>query len=319
MVSFNDGTWAVVDPEGRFDTNNLEEIRGLHWIFPDDPFRPLSPETFMRDYYEPRLLPRAFAREPFKPVRPLSELNRVQPSVRISSVTHGGESGVAQVTVEVAAAEGRFGRESGGRLFRTGVYDVRLFRDGQLVGRWPEPADGDDAKPEPDPTNPEDMVAWQDANRVRLDALGKATRTFPVRLPRRRAQRWSLRRTRSTRIGSRAPPPPPRTRFPGGVPEAKPRAYVVAFGAAGFSDPAWDLSFAAADARLAATRAGQAARCGRADYEVVPILLATDRGAAGASARPGEATATAAHLKAVLDRLAGRPVDMASPGRHPGL
>ena len=29
-----------------------------HWVFPDDPFRALAPEIFLRDYYEPRLLPR---------------------------------------------------------------------------------------------------------------------------------------------------------------------------------------------------------------------------------------------------------------------
>jgi hypothetical protein len=58
LISFRDGSWIVVDPEGRFDTNNLEEIQGLHWIMPDDPFKPLPVEIFMREYYEPRLLPR---------------------------------------------------------------------------------------------------------------------------------------------------------------------------------------------------------------------------------------------------------------------
>src|SRR5262249_48265015 len=47
LISFRDGTWVVVDSEGRFDTNNLEEIRGLHWIMPDDPLKPLPLEIFM--------------------------------------------------------------------------------------------------------------------------------------------------------------------------------------------------------------------------------------------------------------------------------
>ena len=35
MVSFKDGSWAVVDPEGRFDTNNPDGSAPLHWIAPD--------------------------------------------------------------------------------------------------------------------------------------------------------------------------------------------------------------------------------------------------------------------------------------------
>lgn len=49
LIAFADGNWAVVDPEGRFDTNALDGV-GLHWIMPDDPFTPLPLEVFMRDY-----------------------------------------------------------------------------------------------------------------------------------------------------------------------------------------------------------------------------------------------------------------------------
>ena len=56
LISFRDGNWAVVDREGRFDAANLDEVKGDHWVMPDDPFTPLPPEIFMRDYYEPRLL-----------------------------------------------------------------------------------------------------------------------------------------------------------------------------------------------------------------------------------------------------------------------
>src|SRR5262249_50208931 len=44
LTSFPDGTWIVVDPQGRFDTNNLDDIQGLHWVLDDDPMHPLSPE-----------------------------------------------------------------------------------------------------------------------------------------------------------------------------------------------------------------------------------------------------------------------------------
>jgi WD40 repeat protein len=32
LVHFKDGSWAVVDPEGRFDANSLEHHEGLHWL-----------------------------------------------------------------------------------------------------------------------------------------------------------------------------------------------------------------------------------------------------------------------------------------------
>src|SRR5262249_9903349 len=58
IATFRDGTWIAVTPTGQFDTNNLEDIRGMAWQFPDSPTRPLAPEVFMRNYYEPRLLSR---------------------------------------------------------------------------------------------------------------------------------------------------------------------------------------------------------------------------------------------------------------------
>ncbi|HWS56218.1 MAG TPA: WD40 repeat domain-containing protein, partial [Pyrinomonadaceae bacterium] len=76
MVNFENGDWVVTDSEGRFDSNNLESIRGLHWVAADDPLRPLPLEIFMRDYYEPRLLSRLLAGERFGPVRSLADLNR---------------------------------------------------------------------------------------------------------------------------------------------------------------------------------------------------------------------------------------------------
>jgi len=315
LIRFQDGGWILATPDGRFDTDNLDEIPRVQWVIPDDPFRPLPPEIFVRDFYEPRLLPRVLLGEGLRPLRQLAELNRVQPAVRVVGVEAGGPPEAALVTVEVAAAEGRFGREDEGRLQRTAVYDLRLFRDRQLVGRWPEPAD--DAEPEPDPTRPEQMAAWRDANRVPLVG-GKATRTFTVRLPHRPGSRVEFTAYAFNEDRVKSTTAPAAYEVPKGVPAAKPRAYLVAFGAAGFSDPDWDLSFAAADARLAAGELGRALEAAK-QYEVVPVVLATDRGAAGRPPRRGEAAATAAHLKAVLDRLAGRPVDPARAGVIAGL
>ena len=77
------------------------------------------------------------------------------------------------------------------------------------------------------------------------------------------------------------------------------------------------MSFAAAAARLAAEELGKALN-DAGHYDVVPVVLATDRGTAGRPPRPGEAEATAANLRLVLDALAGRKVDPPSLAAVPG-
>lgn len=117
LVSFPDGVWVVVDPEGRFDTNYPDQIRGLKWIPPDDPLRPVPVEIFMREYYEPQLLARIVAGKAFKPVRPIMSINRLQPNVKIVDI-EPGTPGTVNVTVEVGGPS---------------AFDLRLFRDGQMV------------------------------------------------------------------------------------------------------------------------------------------------------------------------------------------
>ncbi len=313
LVTLADASWAVLAPDGRFDTDRLEMINGFHWVFPDDPFRALPPEVFLRDYYEPRLLPRLMSGAYMPVVRPLATLNRAQPRVNITRVGPSLNSDVTEVTVEVAADMISVSTD---RVMSSGAYDVRLFRDGQLVGRWPEPSPVDDAMPEPDTTNPKDMALWRDANRVPL-VDGKATKTFKVRLPREPGRNVELTAYAFNEDRVKSATAFAAYEVPKGVAEAKPKAYVVAFGAAGFSDPAWDLSFSAADARLASGELGKALKqAGR--HEVVPVVLATDRGAARRPPRPGEAAATSANFKAVLERLAGRPADPAALAAIPG-
>src|SRR5262249_7457655 len=93
-------------------------------------------------------------------------------------------------------------------------------------------------------------------------------------------------------------------RVPEGLPAAKPRAYLVCFGASAFQDPAWDLRYPAADARLA-VRALADGLCAAGRYEVVPVLLVSERGRGRV---PGPASAPKATLQAVLAALPGEPV-----------
>jgi WD40 repeat protein len=310
LVSFRGGTWVVISPDGRFDTNTLEGIVGLHWVFPDDPFRTLAPEVFLRDYYEPRLLPRLMAGESFRPVRALSTLNRVQPAINFVEIVAGPSPGVARVKVETQATEDAFG----GVQRKTGVYQLRLFRDNQLVGCWPD--SDDDLAPEPDPNSPEQMEGWRRTNRVAIDPVTvKATRTFSITLPHRvapgpvefTAYAFNEDRVKSTTATARF-------NAPANPPASRPRAYLICMGVAANQSRRWDLAFPAVDARrIQDVLGGALERQGR--YEVVPVLLTSERDDDGAV---GAATATKANLDTAFDLLAGREVADQARKRLPG-
>ena len=103
LISYTNGDWTAVNSPGHFDTSDFDGSLPLHWSVNDDPSRPLPLDIFMRDYYEPRLLPHLFAchdaealggdpeacKKAFKPVRALAALNRIQPDVRIVGVQRG--------------------------------------------------------------------------------------------------------------------------------------------------------------------------------------------------------------------------------------
>ena len=76
LIAIDENDWAVVAPDGRFDTNKIEDTQGLHWVVSDDPLTPVPLLIFMRNYYEPKLLPRLMrctrednCNKEFKPVR----------------------------------------------------------------------------------------------------------------------------------------------------------------------------------------------------------------------------------------------------------
>lgn len=141
MYVFGRNQWAVVDPVGRFDTNDLDGGAPLHWLLPDDPLHAFPLEIFMRDYYTPRLLSRTLNGETLPSVRSIAEIkNRAQPDVSIASVaaskTHPGHADVIVHAVNHTDEKGQ----------ASGLQDLRLFRNGQLVANTPSdhPLEGGD-------------------------------------------------------------------------------------------------------------------------------------------------------------------------------
>ena len=293
LVTFASGRWAVVAPDGRFDTNSLEESSQLLWQMPDDPRRPAPVELLMRDFYEPRLLPKILASRSAGLIRSVSDLmklNRVQPLVSIVKMPETG-TGQATVTVRVQTAEDA--TQPNGKT-ATAAYDLRLFRNGQLVGQWPEPMEGS--------SGPRDISAWRKESLVPMESgQTKAEHTFRVALPSRErgkpmvftAYAFNEDRVKSETARN------DEFKVPEDMALRKPRAYVITVGIDAYDNPDRDLSFAAKDAKEMG-----AALARINDHEVVRLTLVSER--RRGSGLTATRQATKANIRAVLELLAGR-------------
>lgn len=321
MSVARDDTWVVVAPDGRFDTNNLEEIRSLHWVIADEPLRALPLELFMRQYYEPRLLARLLAGESLPPLPPLGSLNRATPIVHIARIdpspNHPEE---VTITVEVTPTRRESRWEGNTRTDESGAFDLRLFRDGQLVGHAPSDDTGrSPLNPYGAERPPIDPYTLAEDGPVPLDpGTGKATIAFPhIRIPGAgpadvafsayafNADRVKSETDRRTFTRPRLPP-------------RRGRAYLISLGVNAYENPALDLRFAATDARrLQQTLGDEIARTGEYE-EVVRIPLISDYRIEAGLHVLTEATATRRNLETVLMLLAGRDVDAARRRAVPG-
>jgi WD40 repeat protein len=113
LLSFQDGSWAVVDTDGRFDTSNGGGIEGLHWVVGNEP---IALSQLKARYYEPGLLAKklGFNKEPLRrvdafvdpklfPEVRLTEPARDRPRLGITLTNRGG--GIGRVVVLINGRE----------------------------------------------------------------------------------------------------------------------------------------------------------------------------------------------------------------------
>jgi len=266
--------WLVVDAAGRFDAGRLESIDAAHWVLSDRPADALPLESFMREYYEPRLLAKILSGEKLPPVRELRALDRSVPRVAIVAVEPVGGGGLVRVTVEASR-----GAESGE------VHDLKLFRDGQLVAH--APADG---------------------GRVTLGTDGRARFTFDdVRIPTASevvAVVFSAYAFNADRVKSPhnpfvyTPNPPP--------PQRRGRVYTLHIGVNTHQNAAWNIAYAAVDARRYGAVLNRQLMSGHRYRSMSSVYLVSEDKASGSAPA---APATKGNIRVMLERLAGRAVD----------
>jgi len=274
--------WLAVAPDGKFDLSDIDSLEAVSWRMPDDPLRPLAPEMFMRDFYEPRLVSRLIAcsarlkidpsacASAFTPVRPLASLNRVQPGVRIASVRKGAAPD--EVFVDVEVSQGNDPTQPNNKT-TTAVYDLHLLRDGQLVRRLPSLVQVPAGQP-------------------------SALKTLPVRLASsKRGQRVTFGAYAFNEDRVKGPTVVDDSYIiPASLPVRQPRAYVITIGIDSYDLPSRALRFAASDAR-----AMKRALARIKGYSVVPVTLVSE------GTNPAHWHATKDNVRAVLARLAGAP------------
>jgi uncharacterized caspase-like protein len=267
------------------------------------------------------------AGEKFQDLPALDKLNRVQPQVKVVSVepeksTRGAEGGgpdTVQVTVEVAGDRREFGLEGKKRRMTTGVYDLRLFRDGQLVEQWPgEPA----ATGKQQLSREQELEQWRKDHRVveYTEGANNAKRIVfkGIRLPRLAdkdkvefsAYAFNVDRVKSETYKWTY-------ELPKGVKPRVPRAYIITIGVNAFEDKAWDLNYAANDARQSGSELKKRleavlASDGSKQYEKVvwvPLISDATKEELGKARQFTVSQANKKQIEAVLKTLAGQAAD----------
>jgi WD40 repeat protein len=256
------GNYVVVAPDGRFDSSlPPDELKGLAWAF----FRKGQVSSFpigifMRDYYEPLLLTRLLRGDKFDLIPSLSELNHAQPKVEKITVTpQPNDQSIVNIRVKVSAGTEQLVKDGRPVIRESGVYDLRLYRDGQLVGESPRPQASLAGNPTSGNTGLEQLQHWRAVSVVKTDddrpvSAGTGSREIVfenIRLPQRShisQVEFSAYAFNEDRVKS-APIPPTVYTLPKPRKVTARRAYVITVGVDATTDPNWRLAFAPNSAR----------------------------------------------------------------------
>jgi len=306
LVTFSNGKdWLVTTPAGLFDGSS-ESWGKMLWRFNNNTFDVAPVEAYFREYYYPALLPRLLSGQPLPQIRPLATLNRTQPQLKIITAKIDSRSAkTVSVLVDVSNSRSALQKDGEGRNLDSGVFDVRLFRDGQMVGQWP--VVGAEEKMGRVVTA-KDRKTWRRAHQVKLDISGKAAVTFhhvplPQRLDDKKVE-FTAYAFNSDRVKSVTTPPFEYAPPMGGGAAVSRRAYLITMGVNANQSHNLDLELAVSSADKFRTL--MRGKLEAEHSEVVEVPLYSDL--APDSDQVRLKTARKEALKAVLDLLAGRSV-----------
>jgi WD40 repeat protein len=292
--------WLTTTPNGFFDGSEGAWGQVL-WQFNRDLFDVSPVEIGFRDYFVPNLLAKVLGGQAPAIPRSLATLNRVQPIVRVLSVTPDSP-GTVQVNVEVEGTTSKTHTDVTGLRQQSGVYDLRMFRNRQLSGRWPDVAEG------ASPSSDQGLEAWRKLHSVPLQPDAKAVVSFDhVRVPQNSKMHkidFTAYAFNSDRVKSLTSDP-----FEYALPKsstaATRRAYLVTVGVNANQSHNLNLELAVSSAESVRALLRMKLKSEYPEVDEIPLYSDLDPD----TNRVKSKTATKADLKAVLDLLAGRAVD----------
>lgn len=231
--------------KGYYDTNLQADTDLVRWEWSDQPFSSFGPQTFMRDNFQPQLArrylecDRTYTCDQIKHFKDMRLISTVLPSVTIDRVVAGSKLNTAIVTMTIR--EGLRPHARNGKT-RSGVYGLRLFRNGSLVGQFP---DVDEE------TVGGDIASWRNANRLSLRPDGVVTVSLQTTLPTDKAEKeltftaYAFNEDRIKSETARQTYVAPAVAKP-----RKRRAFIVTIGIDEYVQSRLALRFAAADAKI---------------------------------------------------------------------
>jgi WD40 repeat protein len=142
LAVIGENDWLVAAPDGLFDGSPAAWNQVL-WRFNQNTFNVAPVESFFNEFYYPGLLIEIFEGKRPRATRDISQKDRRQPQVQLTSVTKPSVvSNKAEVSPEDLRNEWRriMGRDVSVKIdiseAPAGAQDVRLFRNGSLVKVW---------------------------------------------------------------------------------------------------------------------------------------------------------------------------------------
>jgi WD40 repeat protein len=304
IVPLTTDVWVAVDSYGRFDSNNIDSISELHWRWRKNPdARPsiLPVECFFRQSYEPTLVSKLLKNLPLKPVPPLLETNLLQPAVRIDYVKPSRRS---ENEVEVSVSfKSEVQTNADGSLTRSGVYELRLFRDGKMVAYAPRGESfSSERRIDLTAADPGSKQSTSGGVNAHADSEEWITEKFVVQLPWRDSNKYVFSAYAFNDERIKCKTVSCEYTHKKTLPRQRGVAYIVSFGVDDYQDSSWNLRYAAADARSYSESLSKSIEgTRRFQPKSIKLISAKDRAT-------DELLATKENLKQVLLALAGKPI-----------
>ncbi|MDL2226639.1 caspase family protein [Deltaproteobacteria bacterium OttesenSCG-928-M10] len=257
-IFFTNDNYVIMNKEYRFDTPDLDSLDGVYWLVDRFPGAPIALASLMRVYYQPRLAEYVLNGKKLAPLPTIEQLNLAQHGVKLVGVKPEPDApDQVAVTVEVYVR---------GDDPNHPAQELKLFRDGQLVGKYTGENNGLFDLPD-----------------------GKLEVTFHnIALPQNKSQvmfkGWAFNEdgVRSKYFDRPYDYKP--------VAKAAPKLHLVSVGVNSFDNPAWDLKLASNDAK------GYA--------EILPAKLGVPSDVQLLASGDGLTKPSKENLKAALQKLA---------------